>query len=79
MRTIEFILVLTLIVIIVAPQVQPGVGEWSGSAHFFDFTLGFALRVDACSKIRFQADISGSRNSMLSFTFGRDGCAEGPR
>jgi hypothetical protein len=77
MRTVEIILVLAMIAIIVVPQVQPGVGEWSGSAHFFDFTLGFALRVDACSKFRFQGDISRSQNSILSFTFGRDGCAEG--
>ena len=77
MRTVEFIVVLGLILII-TQQIKPGVGEWSGSAHFFDFTVGFAFRVDACSNVRFDGDISGLHNSILSFTFGRDGCVDGP-
>jgi hypothetical protein len=76
MRTLESVLLLVLILVVVALQIHPGTGEWSGAAQFRDLKLEFALRVDACSKMQFEGDISKSSYSILSFIVGRDKCAE---
>lgn len=79
MRTLECVPLLVLILVVVALQIHPGIGEWSGAAQFHDLKLEFALRVDACSKMQFEADIRKSSNSILSLVVGRDKCAEGDR
>ena len=71
MRSVETIFVLLMIVIVLAVETRPKTREWTTVVRVRDVELQLALHVERCLEIRFQGDLSQSRNSISSFEVAR--------